>query len=215
MGVLQELFAHLFWPQSCPVCGRAAVPVCDSCLDELVQPFGPCCVACGEVYPCSEHPALPPHYFACPHKGPARELVLQLKYRKRRILGKRLGEVLARAVSFEGPFSALVPVPLHRGSRRPYNQALEICKGMGQVMELDVADVLLWSRWLPPQAGGSAEQRRLMPDDSMICMTGCLPTGRVVLVDDVRTTGTTLLRGRSALEKAGIQVGAFLTWSSA
>ena len=112
-------------------------------------------------------------------------------------------------------FDGIVPVPLHRGSTRSFNQAREISIGLGQELGLPVVDVLQWAREQSPQARGNAVQRRLLPADAIVCVRPHLPAGRFILVDDVRTTGTTLLRGKTALDMEGLKVGAFMTWSSA
>lgn len=211
---LSGLCAHLLWPLSCPVCGRPAVPVCPECLDDLIEERGPRCVVCGADYPCREHPGLPPHYSGGSHEGFVRELVLELKYRNRRIIGRLLGQALGRALQLDG-FDAIVPVPLHRGSPRAFNQALEISEGLGQVLGLTVADILSWRLEQSPQARSSAVQRRLLPAEAIVCPNPVFAGGRFILLDDVRTTGTTLLRGQAALDRQGLQVGAFVTWSSA
>lgn len=209
-----DLIAHLLWPLFCPVCGRPAVPACPGCLDQLVTSTNSNCVVCGGIFPCSDHPGLPPHFFASPHRGIARDLVLDMKYRHRRVIGKLLGEALGRNFSLAG-VDGIVPIPLHTGSPRAFNQALEMARGLGRVLGAQVQDILAWSEVLPPQAKGSATERRLMPLDAIRCCKTGLRGKGLILVDDVRTTGTTLLRAYSALEANGATVRAFVTWTSA
>lgn len=209
-----DFFLQLFWPLHCPVCGRPAVPACPDCLDQLVVRKSPNCIVCGGEYPCREHPGLAPHFFASPHSGVARDLVLDLKYRDRRIIGRLLGEALGRALDIKCS-EVIVPVPLHRGSSRTFNQALEIARGLGQTLRVEVWDILSWAVVLPPQEKGGAAQRRLLPLDAISCGENRLRGKKITLVDDVRTTGTTLLRAKSALERCGGDVIAFVTWSSA
>lgn len=209
-----ELFLHLLWPLSCPVCGCPAVPACPGCLDQLILSTAPNCIVCGGGYPCSAHPGLPPHYFGSPHRGVARDLVLDMKYRHKRVIGKLLGEALGRGLPLVH-VDGVVPVPLHKGSSRSFNQALEIATGLGKTLGVEVFDILSWSGVLPTQARGGAIQRRLMPLDAISCRKDAAGGRNIVLVDDVRTTGTTLLRAHSALEACGGNTVAFVTWSSA
>lgn len=157
---------------------------------------------------------MPPHFFASTHSGVVRDLVLDLKYRDRRIIGKLLGEALGRGLPLHD-IEAVVPVPLHKDSSRFFNQALEIARGLGLALGVEVIDALSWSIILQPQAKGCGVERRLMPLDAMSCRGEELHGRRVILVDDVRTTGTTLLRAQFAIEGGGGRVGAFVTWSSA
>ncbi|MDY3212295.1 ComF family protein, partial [Pyramidobacter sp.] len=65
----------------------------------------------------------------------------------------------------------------------------------------------------PQKRQPDSQSRRAMPEDSFVC-AGAAPE-RVLLLDDVSTTGTTLLRAAQCLYGAGAQQVTSLCWSVA
>lgn len=126
-----------------------------------------------------------------------------------------MGHALARNLPIEGPIDALVPVPLHIGSVRPFNQAFEIAKGLGQALGAPVFDVLSWREELSCQVSKSPVERRMLPEGVIVFKDDVdVPEGKgIIIVDDVCTTGTTIERCRKALEKKGFQVVGAVVWS--
>jgi predicted amidophosphoribosyltransferase len=212
---LRQFLCHLFWPVTCPLCGRMAVPVCPACLDALLLPPTPVCLRCGVSAPCSAHPDLPPLFFGTLHDGMPRRLLLDLKYRGQASLGIPMGHALGRLVAAcpDFPEGDLVPVPLHRGSPRSFNQARLLAEGMASVLSRPVRDVLEWQRSLPPQAERSAADRRNLSEEALAVRRCSGSLRGVILVDDVCTTGTTFLRAAGAVMRAGGTVSALVSWS--
>ena len=125
---------------------------CEKCLDEAAsQPLPPFCAECGGPYgkPCC-HDSIP-CYAAAAHDGAARDFILALKYRNARPLGFAMGERIAAA--FAPPDAGcIVPMPLHKGSRRAYNQTELIARGLASRWGLPVeARAVSWAVWREPQ----------------------------------------------------------------
>jgi predicted amidophosphoribosyltransferase len=105
----------------------------------------------------------------------------------------------------------LVPVPSHRARHRRagVNQAWWLARELAHVAELPVADVLERTRGSRPQVGLPRRARLANARDS-VRSRRTPPGGRLVIVDDVYTTGATLdacaraLRARGAIEIAGV-----------
>jgi predicted amidophosphoribosyltransferase len=161
------------------------------------------------------------------------ELILMLKYEKYEALGFRIGAALAGI--FPRPdLDVLVPVPLHLNSKRHYNQAEALARGLGDAWGIEVADAARWtvdvpSRAVaraaarrrtfleqttdgPPRAAAYRRERPVLLKDAFALdgVTGL----RVGLVDDVCTAGMTLSRLGEAAEKNGAEVaGAFVAAS--
>lgn len=101
----------------------------------------------------------------------------------------------------------LIPVPLHVNSPRKYNQAHEIAKGLCKEWDIKILDAAKWSRVMPRRVGLSAKDRMKLSTDAFKILRDIDLTGlNVALVDDVCTTGTTLLRLSEVCEISGANV---------
>jgi ComF family protein len=185
----------------CAACRRdlPALPAlrCPNCLTETPQ--GERCGAC------LTHP---PH-FDCAfalyrYDFPLDRLVLDLKYHARFALARRWGAELAKAsADFAADF--VIPLPLHpeRLKTRGYNQALEIARHCARARHLPLdANSLAKCRATPPQSGLSlkARQKNLK---GAFCCTRDFSGQRLLLVDDVLTTGATANEAARLLKRHG------------
>lgn len=148
------------------------------------------------------------------HAGSARDLVLGLKYRGRRGLGRIAARLMAEAGSgFAVAGCLLVPMPLcpSRMKERGYNQAAEIAAPLARLLGAGISDCL--SRVdRPPQAGLQAVERRENVKGAFRGGRDRVPEGAsLILVDDVVTTGSTLEEAARFLSDAGGDVAGALT----
>ncbi len=206
-------FLHIFFPSGCPACGRLAVPFCEECLDgAAASPLPPFCAECGGPYgkPCCVDSV--PCFAAAVHDGAARDFILALKYRNVRALGFAMGERIAAA--FARPEAdCVVPLPLHVGSRRAYNQTELIAHGLASRWGLPVeARAVSWAVRREPQTRrSSAERAGISPD--AFAVSDSLRGRRVVLVDDVYTTGATVRAALAALRRGEARPAAVALWT--
>lgn len=134
-------------------------------------------------------------------------LIHDTKYRSRPIVGRTLAAEHATeldACGFFDGIDALVPVPLHFFKRlqRGYNQATEIAEGISSVTGIPVADTLSAS-FHRSQTRKNAHQRLLNTRNIYRVEDISLITDRhILLVDDVITTGATMLSCIEAIKKA-------------
>ncbi|MDI9369947.1 MAG: ComF family protein [Synergistaceae bacterium] len=203
MSIPEELarFAsHLLWPVACPFCGSVGESACVLCLRRLLEPPMPIDLGGLSLSSGGEH------------EGVMRELVLALKYGGDRSLGKAMGRALAE--TFPRPDAdLLVPIPLHRGGERSFNQSAAIAEGAGTVWGIPVLDGLAWSERRAAQTSLGLVDRKMMPADVFRTVKRGISGRRVVLVDDVSTTGTTLLRAAGAVGRGGGRVESAMTWT--
>jgi ComF family protein len=153
------------------------------------------------------------------YAGAARDLVGALKFREAiGVADEMAAQIVANAP--EGWLAAeaatpgalprglaLVPVPLHprRLRSRGYNQAAAIAAALGERTQLPLADCLLRKGPAVTQVGRHREERRAGPAGSIEVRAERSAGGlaRVLLVDDVVTTGATLAACQAALREAG------------
>lgn len=209
----------LVFPPHCVVCRATGVLLCDSCRQQFPRVVHPMCDCCG----CPTHsPGLCP---ACQRSSPAidgirsvvalaggaREAVHRFKYGGCSALAAPLADVMADYwLANPLPADVVVAVPLHiaRERERGYNQAYLLGREFGRRVGLPpLSGALKRSRRTRPQVGLSAGERRTNVGGAFSYRPPEHGDGacglRVLLVDDVCTTGATLEACSVALKAAG------------
>jgi ComF family protein len=206
-----HLGIDLLYPPRCAGCGRVDARWCAQCQQELVQ---------GAVVLLRTN-RLPPLRSAAAtglHEGKLQQAVHALKYSGATEelmvpLGNRLLTALA---SLKWPIDVIIPVPLHtaRQRERGYNQSQQLGGYMAQVLGVP-CDPLALLRWrdTPPQVGLNREQRQANMRGAFRANKSL--SGRVLLIDDVFTTGATLQACALAAHDAGASAIYALTVSAA
>jgi Predicted amidophosphoribosyltransferases len=137
-----------------------------------------------------------------------RELVHRLKYQHQASLASPMSSLLYEYMADNPlPADVLVPVPLFPRRRRirGYNQSALLAQGLARRLGLPVDDrTLVRARNTASQAEtANAEARKLNVSGAFQCKGGALRSKRVLLIDDVATTGATLNACAQALREAG------------
>lgn len=209
----------LFMPPRCAVrgCGRPGAWLCDACAAGIVRP-GP--GACGRCLDATADPATGlcercasgAHAFervhaAGLHEPPLRDLVHALKYRRVRPVASELAALISITIPVLDPRSVVVPVPSHR--RRVRARGVDAAGLIGRRLAarrgLEFAPRLIERvRYTAPQvmrdhASRSANVR------SAFRVGAAVEGRRVILVDDVLTTGATSNECASALLACGAE----------
>jgi competence protein ComFC len=205
--------ADLFYPERCVGCDRRASDVlCRTCFDALPYVGSPFCGRCGL-----------PTAFATPlceecknvdfaferaraplkYDGVGKKTVHALKYRGYKRVVDRLAAPLMLQVIDDSRFDAVVPVPLHRSRRRKrgFNQAELLARGIAGRLRAQVSDTLEAVRSTRDQIELSAAQRRANVAGAYRAKESL--RGRILLVDDVFTTGATMHACAETLLRAG------------
>lgn len=150
------------------------------------------------------------------YEGVLRELIHLYKYARVKTLARPLGDLLSAALPRDERFDAVTPVPLHwtRQWSRGFNQSELLAREIARRSGLPLLGGLRRVRSTPAQAGLSNTARRRNVAAAFRCSGGVrkrLEGQRILLVDDVMTTGATAAACALALKRAGASRVAALT----
>jgi len=145
------------------------------------------------------------------YEGVLRELIHLYKYGRVRTLARPLSGLLAQALPRDEAFDAAVPVPLYwrRRLQRGFNQAELLARGLSRRTGIPVVKALGRVRATPTQAGLSNSARR--QNVTRAFRARSVQGKRILLIDDVMTTGATAGACALALKQAGARRVALLT----
>jgi len=215
----------LVFPPACNACGMSGAgtwPVCKACVEKAPRLRRPRCVRCSREYPESagadfECANCSGRYFAFAGfssayraEGVVRECVLAFKYHQtralRHVLGGWLLEALQEPELVGLDFDRIVPVPLHpkKEHKRGYNQALLLAEAVSKSTGIPVAQPL--TRVVHTATQTRFDRRRRM-ENLRNAFAPAKDTSvnalRLLLVDDIFTTGSTMHECARTLIAAG------------
>jgi ComF family protein len=232
-GLLSS-FLNTLLPDDCRLCGEALqnfsrVPVCDSC-QKLPEPLTAeyFCSACKmpfvNKFPLDESGrcalcrlgvrGFDAAYSYGSYEGALRELIHLYKYSGVEPLAQQFGEWLARALPREQAFDVVVPMPLYwyKRMQRGFNQSELLARHIARRWNVPLKGVLRRKKATAPQAGLTNSKRRLNVQGAFAMKSGVRLDGqRILLVDDVLTTGATAAAAARALKRAGAKHVTILT----
>jgi ComF family protein len=212
-------------PPRCLKCGEIVADsgsLCGPCWSALKFLGPPCCACCGLPFEfdmgegslcaacTADRPAFDRARSALTYDDASRDLVLRFKHADRIDGAATFAAWMARAgAELVASADIMAPVPLHRWRlvRRRYNQAAILANAIGQMREkLVIPDLLLRRRATPSQGhlGRSQRQRNVAGAFALHPRWGQAVSGaRILLIDDVLTTGATAEACARTLRKAG------------
>lgn len=218
--------AHLLWPWRCPLCGVTAITsggrqLCLACEQAIhVERLRAYCPGCGDVRDaaatagnlCPACQSRPKAFAAMAvvgsHKGALRQVIVQWKFGRCPGLGGMLGDLVADAISqqsWAGGVEGLVPIP-QPWSRWLSRQSFPVGELASQVssrLEVPVWPVLKARRHRRQVGLGMEERLRNVREVFSVRGNVDLTGRRLCLIDDVATTGATLVSAARALRSSG------------
>jgi ComF family protein len=217
--------ASLFYPPHCVICAADVEPdlyLCDSCSEKTPRIHAPFCATCSEpfsgaitdTFTCANCAHRSLHFEAAVaayrSRGIVRRLVHQFKYghqqHLRHPIAKWLGETLGDPRLRGRHFDAIVPVPLHpaRERERGFNQAALLAELLSKRAGIPLRNALLRVRYTTTQTAYDRQERMENLKDAFCLRKNADVRGsRMLLVDDVLTTGSTLSECARVLKDGG------------
>lgn len=210
-----SVLADFFYPQRCVACSeRASDLLCAGCFEALPLIEKPVCRRCAlptafETPVCENCKGVDLGFDAARaplrYEGVGQELVHALKYRGYMpVVPKLAAPLMLESLEGAGSFDAVIPVPLHRWrlARRGFNQAAVLAREVAGALDVRYSETLWATRRTRDQVELSAAERRENVSGAFRAEERV--GGKVLLVDDVLTTGATLSACAEALREAGV-----------
>src|SRR2546423_1418948 len=219
--------ASLLYPASCTICAASFETteyLCSECENQVSRIVPPFCAKCSEPFDgaitsefaCANCAHRKIHFEAAVAayraRGIVRHVMLNFKYGRqihlRHLVARWLVAALDDERIRERRFDAIVPVPLHpaRQRERGFNQAGLLAEWLSSHNGVPLRPALQRVRYTTTQtAFDRAERMRNLHDAFRLRKNADVRRLRVLLIDDVLTTGSTLSECARVLKKAGAQ----------
>ncbi|HYG04289.1 MAG TPA: ComF family protein [Chryseosolibacter sp.] len=209
-------FVSLFFPRTCAGCDEALVKgetmICTKCIIEM--PRANYHLERNNPFYQKLRGRVPLQFVMSFLKfsksGRVQKILHELKYRNKPALGHKLGSVFGSELArtgYKDMFDIIVPVPLHRikKANRGYNQSEEFGNGLAEMLEIPCNDDIVQRM---SQTSTQTRKSRLgrwenVKDVFALSNVAAVSGKRVLLVDDVVTTGATLEAVCSVLHSHG------------
>ncbi len=231
-----QTILDMIYPVRCPVCGGIVVPkgerICGLCRKKLTYITEPRCKKCGKPIEQEEKE----YCGDCEHKNfqfargycvwvyddLMKHSVAEFKYHNKKEYAKFYIQEMVRIYGDtlkKLSFDAVVPVPLHKSRylARGYNQADILARGLGKELDIPVISRLLVrnKKTLPQKQLSDKERLRNLREafdiNQRILEKNPKERNRVLLVDDIFTTGSTLEACTNVLKSNGTNEVYFIT----
>ncbi len=216
MGFLDFLF-----PKYCVNCRKGGAYICANCFSFLSFDVSMICLVCnkpsldGLTHPgCKSKYTIDGAFSAINYKGIVKKLIYNFKYKPylsdlKNSLVELFYESIIQQEIFQKAYKfkpILVPIPLHskRLRRRGYNHAKLLTIGLSEKLNLPLSEILQRTKETKSQFGLKLKERKENLKDAFSLNTKCsIRNANIFLVDDILTTGSTLLEGAKILKKNG------------
>ncbi len=219
------MFLNMLYPRRCPICSDIAMPkgelVCPECMDNIPYVKEPRCYRCGKelrderteyCFDCSKHTM----YY---EKGVSlfrynhvmRRAMDGFKYKNRQEYADFFTAELIRVygdVMQSWGADAIIPIPIHKSRRkvRGYNQAELLAEPISEFLKVPMeAKLIVRTRKTKPQNKLNDKERQKNIEGAFKIAENVVQLKKVILVDDIYTTGSTINACARLLREAGVK----------
>lgn len=232
MKMMLEYIKKYLWPEVCPFCGKVyregICPACRKKLEQLIVKE-PKCMKCGKPVSKKEQEYCRDcmhtyHYYdrgigLWLHKKPVSISIYQFKYHNQRAFGKYYAKEMMTHYGMllrRWNPDLIIPIPLHirRKRKRGYNQAMLVASELGKLLGVPVEEKAVKRiRYTDPQKKLDNKRRKANLKHAFRAEKSVKGVKRVLLIDDIYTTGNTIDAVSKVLKDAGVEKVYFLTIS--
>ncbi|MBM4329177.1 MAG: ComF family protein [Deltaproteobacteria bacterium] len=228
LSALKDAFCDLFFPPSCAFCGRATMDgtflrgICETCSESILPIEPPICQRCGLSFPglndraaeiCGHCLADPPPYerarFGVRYDGELRRALVRFKYYRMLSLSGVLGGILIEAFHRHftpGQFDLIIPIPISKRRLliRGFNQSAILARLLSAHtgISADLTRLRKVKETLPQVGLPRSERVANIRNSFGVSRPRRIQGRRVLLVDDVATTGATIAEAARTLQRA-------------
>jgi competence protein ComFC len=210
---LSQRIVSLIFPLSCEVCGdglpaRSEGGVCAGCAAAIPRIPSPRCERCGRQGPClgcsKERFHFDRTFAACYYGQSVKSLLCAFKFRRHKPLKNDLLKLLEEALP-AGDWDGIAAVPMHTADvrERGFNQAELLARGLSKKLNTPFLARALAVKGRPARQSSLRREAREANVKDRFRADGSVAGKRVLLVDDVMTTGSTASECARALKEAG------------
>ena len=199
----------LIAPHSCIVCNREGTPVCSECVEVIARAKKPVCFLCNSLsedfktcLACRHKTSLRRVWVAARYESYVKDLIAQYKFERQRQSYISLAYLIERIISVRSyDVVTAVPCASSRFRKRGYNQSELIARQVARKLRLPYLELL--RKTGQSRQVGHSRADRLKQVRNTIGLTGNSARGkRILIIDDVTTTGATLDACASVLKSA-------------
>lgn len=221
--LIDQTLLHLLYPVRCMVCGQVTESkegICRECRKKLSYVSEPSCKKCGKslgkewieyCYDCKKKT----HRYTqgkavWNYEGEIKQSLFALKFQNKRDYGRIMGEELARIYGdwiYAKGIEAIVAIPLHKKRRRQrgFNQSEVIAAALSKKLELPLEKgLLIRTKNTKAQKELPVEERKNNVKNAFQKGTGVVQYKKILIIDDIYTTGNTIDSAAGVLIDSGV-----------
>lgn len=220
MNLLYKVLNSVFSPSQCVYCKEFSLEsICNNCKEKMFFVYDPFCLYCQRLsteglthYSCSgrytAYQLIVPYYYS----GLVRSSIVGSKYSKKQF--SLVKELLDYTYTFKDQFNyslfkdhVFVPVPSDpkRFTKRGFNLPSLICQELSSTFNSKTLEALDKIKETPPLYELTKEKRKKAVHNAYKVKKGLKLPKKVVLVDDIVTTGSTLKESSRVLQRSGVE----------
>jgi len=215
-SLLKQKALNFLFPPRCVSCGKGEAFLCRKCHNKLIYLQPPLCIRCSKpiytgtiCHKCqSQIWDIDGIYSIFKYGGAIRQAIIQFKYENIKVLADPLSHFMVEYLKKHHlSFDIIIPVPIHRRRlrERGYNQSSLLAQRLSRMTRIPVAEgSLIRTKHTSPQAKtDNVEQRRKNIRNAFKCVNHDISGKRILLIDDVCTSGATLNSCAASLKSVG------------